>query len=215
VVRGKIISCFAAGTFSVCLLYSSISQALRGQSPAAEAAAVWQIKPAAIVASEDTEKFPEETTGEQLFPPDNSDDSPDQNSENSVSDGQFSRGGRHGKGGGRHRGRNKDIGPDNDNSTESYSPNGITQSEEKEEDSPLKESSESAIVQQQEEPSGDVPTLQQQEEPSGDVPTLQQFLSMLRCGGCHHNCILLSPRCMKGRSKAENAAIEYQQTYGS
>ena len=215
-MRGKIISCFAAGTFSVCLLYSSISQALRGQSPAAEAAAVWQIKPAAIVASEDTEKFPEETTGEQqLFPPENKNDSQDYNSENSVSDGQFSRGGRHGKGGGRHRGRNKDIGPDNDNSTESYSPNGITQSEEKEEDSTLKESSESAIVQQQEEPSGDVPTLQQQEEPSGDVPTLQQFLSMLRCGGCHHNCILLSPRCMKGRSKAENAAIEYQQTYGS
>ena len=175
---------------------------MRGQSPAAEAAAVWQIKPAAIVTSEDTEKFPEETTGEQLFPPENSDDSPDQNSENSVSDGQFSRGGRHGKGGGRHRGRNKDIDSDNDNSTESYSPNGITQSEEKEEDSALKESSESAIV-------------QQQEEPSGDVPTLQQFLSMLRCGGCHHNCILLSPRCMKGRSKAENAAIEYQQTYGS
>ena len=95
-----------------------------------------------------------------------------------------------------------DIAPDNDNNTESYSDYGNTQFEEEEEDSALKESSESAIV-------------QQQEEPSGDVPTLQQFLSMLRCGGCHHNCILLSPRCMKGRSKAENAAIEYQQTYGS
>jgi len=70
-------------------------------------------------------------------------------------------------------------------------------------------------LQQQEEPSEGVPALQQQEEPSGDVPTLQQFLSMLRCGGCHRNCILLSPRCMKGRSKAENATIEYQQTYGS
>ena len=108
-----------------------------------------------------------------------------------------------------------DIAPDNDNNTESYSDYGNTQFEEEEEDSALKESSESAIVQQQEEPSGDEPVLQQQEEPSGDVPTLQQFLSKLRCGGCQHNCILLSPRCMKGRSKAENAAIEYQQTYGS
>ncbi|SDM05480.1 hypothetical protein SAMN04487833_1576 [Sarcina sp. DSM 11001] len=215
-MRGKIISCFAAGTFSVCLLYSSISQALRGQSPAAEAAAVWQITPVAIVASEDTEKSPEETTGEQqLFPPENKNDSQDYNSENSVSDGQFSQGGRHGKGGGRRRRRNMDIAPDNNNNTESYSDYGNTQFEEEEEDSALKESSESAIVQQQEEPSGDEPVLQQQEEPSGDVPTLQQFLSKLRCGGCHHNCILLSPRCMKGRSKAENAAIEYQQTYGS
>ena len=50
---------------------------------------------------------------------------------------------------------------------------------------------------------------------SGDPPTLSAFLSTLRCGGCRHGCSLLNPRCMKGRSKAERAAVEYEQTYGS
>lgn len=50
---------------------------------------------------------------------------------------------------------------------------------------------------------------------SGDPPSLSQFLSALRCGGCGHNCSLLNPRCMRGRSKAEAAQAEYTQTYGS
>lgn len=49
---------------------------------------------------------------------------------------------------------------------------------------------------------------------SGDPPTLAQFLSTLRCGGCRHGCLLINPRCMKGRSKAQSATLEYQQTYG-
>ena len=244
-VRGKIISCFAVGTFSVCLLYSSISQALRGQSPAAQAAEAWQIAPAAIVANADTEEIQEEKTEEQQpFPQENNIYGQDSSNEETFPDVQPSRERRRGKGGGRHGRRNKDSAPDNNENTDSYFPNGNTQFEEEEEleeDSALKESPASAIAQQQEESSGDVPALQQQEElsddvtafqqqeepsegvpalqqqeePSGDVPTLQQFLSMLRCGGCHRNCILLAPRCMKGRSKAENATIEYQQTYGS
>ena len=231
-MRGKIISCFAAGTFSVCLLYSSISQALRGQSPAAQAAEAWQIAPAAIVANADTEEIQEEKTEEQQpFPQENNIYGQDSSNEETFPDVQPSRERRRGKGGGQHGRRNKDLAPDNNENTDSYFPNGNTQFEEEEEleeDSALKESPASAIAQQQEESSGDVPALQQQEEPSegvpalqqqeepsGDVPTLQQFLSMLRCGGCHRNCILLSPRCMKGRSKAENATIEYQQTYGS
>lgn len=58
-----------------------------------------------------------------------------------------------------------------------------------------------------------------QEEPEqqsgGDVPTLSEFLSMMICGGCRHNCSLVSPRCMKGRSKAESATEEYYAIYGA
>ena len=49
---------------------------------------------------------------------------------------------------------------------------------------------------------------------AGDPPSLSQFLSGLRCGGCRHNCCLLSPRCMKGRSKQQSATVQYTQTYG-
>ena len=57
--------------------------------------------------------------------------------------------------------------------------------------------------------------LPQQNESGGDVPTLSQFLSTLICGGCRHNCSLVSPRCMKGRAKAESATVEYYETYGA
>ena len=53
-----------------------------------------------------------------------------------------------------------------------------------------------------------------QQTASGDPPTLQQYLSLLRCSGCRHNCCLLSPRCMKGRTKQKNATAQYQTTYG-
>ena len=49
----------------------------------------------------------------------------------------------------------------------------------------------------------------------GDVPSLTEFLSTMICGGCRHNCSLVSPRCMKGRSKAESATVEYYETYGA
>ena len=55
----------------------------------------------------------------------------------------------------------------------------------------------------------------QQNESGGDVPSLTQFLSTLICGGCRHNCPLISPRCMKGRAKAESATVEYYETYGA
>ena len=56
--------------------------------------------------------------------------------------------------------------------------------------------------------------LPEQNETGGDVPTLSQFLSTLICGGCRHNCPLISPRCMKGRAKAESATVEYYEIYG-
>ena len=34
-------------------------------------------------------------------------------------------------------------------------------------------------------------------------------------GGCRHNCLLVNPRCMKGRAKAESATVEYYETYGA
>ena len=55
----------------------------------------------------------------------------------------------------------------------------------------------------------------QQNGSGGDVPSLTQFLSTLICGGCRHNCSLVSPRCMKGRAKAESATVEYYETYGA
>ena len=55
----------------------------------------------------------------------------------------------------------------------------------------------------------------QQNESGGDVPSLTAFLSNLICGGCRHNCSLVSPRCMKGRAKAESATVEYYETYGA
>lgn len=48
----------------------------------------------------------------------------------------------------------------------------------------------------------------------GEPPTLAQFLSLIRCGGCRHGCLLVSPRCMKGRSKAATATTRYYAQYG-
>ena len=57
--------------------------------------------------------------------------------------------------------------------------------------------------------------LPEQNESGGDIPTLSQFLSTMICGGCRHNCPLISPRCMKGRAKAESATVEYYEIYGA
>ena len=57
--------------------------------------------------------------------------------------------------------------------------------------------------------------LPEQDESGGDIPTLSQFLSTMICGGCWHNCPLISPRCMKGRAKAESATVEYYEIYGA
>ena len=53
------------------------------------------------------------------------------------------------------------------------------------------------------------------QESGGAVPTLSQFLSRLTCGGCRHRCLLVNPRCMKGRAKAESATVEYYEIYGA
>lgn len=54
-----------------------------------------------------------------------------------------------------------------------------------------------------------------EQQSGGDVPSLNEFLSAMICGGCRHNCSLVSPRCMKGRSKAQSATVEYYEIYGA
>lgn len=54
-----------------------------------------------------------------------------------------------------------------------------------------------------------------EQQSGGDAPSLTEFLSTMICGGCRHNCSLVNPRCMKGRSKAESATVEYYETYGA
>lgn len=200
-MRGKVISRFAAGTFSVCLIYSLVSQALNTESSAQEAVTAWLVTPAAVVEPEESEIDSKKTQEEQLFFPqeENNQDSSRGYPGSDSSEYQSFRGGKHGgKGGGRH-GRG---GYESSESTGNYSPDtwyGNASSAQKEEPSVSRSESDSTSV--------------QQETPSGDAPTLQQFLSMMRCSGCRHNCSLLSPRCMKGRSKAQNAVVQYQQTY--
>ncbi len=203
-MRGKVISRFAAGTFSVCMIYSLVSQALNTEGSAQETVTAWLNTPAAVVEPEETETVPKKTQEEQwFFPQDgNSQDSRRGYPGSDFSEYQSFRGGKHdGKGGRRHAG----WGNESSESTGSNSPDtwyGNAPSVQEEEPSVSRSQSDSTAV-------------QQQETPSGDAPTLQQFLSMMRCSGCRHNCSLLSPRCMKGRSKAQNAVIQYQQTYGS
>ena len=202
-MRGKVISRFAAGTFGICMIYSVVSQALSTESSEQEALNAWVAVPASVIEPEEIEAVPKKTQEEQWFFPQegsNQDNSRDDSGSDSA-DHQFFRGGkRGGKGGGRH-GR---WGEETSENTESYASgtwNGNAPSVQEEAPSVSRSQSGSTIV--------------QQETPSGDVPTLQQFLSMMRCSGCRHNCSLLSPRCMKGRSKAQNAIVQYQQTYGS
>ena len=54
----------------------------------------------------------------------------------------------------------------------------------------------------------------QENKAADNPPSLNEYLSAFRCGGCRHNCSLLNPRCMKGRTKKQNASIQYQETYG-
>ena len=119
-----------------------------------------------------------------------------------VSDSQrdgFSTGGRHSRQKGS-RGRG-DMGYTGSDPNSGYSRNYETASAEEDE-------KRAGTAQEQESVSAS------QQTASGDPPTLQQYLSLLRCSGCRHNCCLLSPRCMKGRTKQKNATVQYQTTYG-
>ena len=52
------------------------------------------------------------------------------------------------------------------------------------------------------------------DEYTGEKPSLEEFLKILRCSGCRHNCTLFSPRCMNGARKASQAQSQYYEIYG-
>lgn len=62
--------------------------------------------------------------------------------------------------------------------------------------------------------SGDSTAIAGTDTAGSSPPTLAEYLSALRCSGCRHNCLLVNPRCMRGRSKAAAATNEYNQLYG-
>jgi len=51
-------------------------------------------------------------------------------------------------------------------------------------------------------------------EPQEPEMTLADFLGSMNCSGCGKHCSLLSPRCGKGESQAEQATYEYNEIYG-
>lgn len=95
-MRGKVISRFAAGTFSVCLIYSLVIQALNTESSAQEVVTAWLVTPVADVEPEETEAVTKKTQEEQWFFPQegNSQDSNWGYPGSDYSDSQFFRGGR-------------------------------------------------------------------------------------------------------------------------
>ena len=57
--------------------------------------------------------------------------------------------------------------------------------------------------------------IEDEDEYQEEKPSLADYLSGLRCSGCRHNCSLLSPRCMNGARKANQAESQYYQIYGA
>ena len=79
---------------------------------------------------------------------------------------------------------------------------------------PAEETTEDVYYDAYEDTYEDETQITQQDEEAVGKPTLSQFLSVMICGGCHRRCLLISPGCMRGQMKAENATEEYYDTYG-
>ena len=195
-MRGKVIYRIACGTCAVCITYSLVSQALKGYDPVQAAAAEWAVTPAPVVSKTAATPVPDPnaiTIPSAYYGGKNGYSNGTQGSGSASSGRNSGRGGKGGKGRGRGNAEN-----DNTDYMQGYHESEgerivtITVTGDNQEDG----------------------TSVQQENTSGDPPTLAQFLSAFRCGGCRHNCCLLNPRCMKGRSKMQNATVQYQQTYG-
>ena len=191
-MRGKVIYRIACGTCAVCITYSLASQALRGGDMTQAAAAEWAVTPVPVIEASPT---PAPTQAPFTFTvPEGYSERRSRKSRNTWGNGggdSFGYSARGGKGG--RGGWSSEV--DDTDYAQSF-----RQSEEEKKNTVSKQQEESASA--------------QQTETGGDPPTLAQFLSAFRCGGCRHNCCLLSPRCMKGRTKMQNATAQYQQTYG-
>ena len=203
-MRGKVIYRIACGTCSVCITYGLIMQAIQGEDVTRTAVAEWAVPPAAVAA----EAMPEPTTVPTAEPV--SIPFTEYGTENGQeygggrgrkNRGQWSeesggfggRGGRgkHGSGGYGDYGNDQEV-----NYAQSFGEQ--------------KQETESASAQEEQDTGSTV----QENRAANNPPSLNEFLSAFRCGGCRHNCSLLNPRCMKGRTKKQNATIQYQETYG-
>ena len=183
-MRGKVIYRIACGTCAVCITYSLISQAFRGGDAVQTAAAEWAVTPIPIMAAE-----PTPTPTESTYP--------------------FTYSERYsGRKNGKNRGQRGSSG--SASGMGGYSGRGVWGVDHSQVTQQNEEEEKKTAANQEQENS----TSTQQTQTSGDPPTLAQFLSAMRCGGCRHNCCLLSPRCMKGKTKMQNATVQYQQTYG-
>ena len=203
-MRGKVIYRIACGTCSVCITYGLIMQAIQGEDVTRTAVAEWAVPPAAVAA----EAMPEPTTVPTAEPV--SIPFAEYGTENGQeygggrgrkNRGQWSEesGGFGGRGGrGKHGSEGYgDYGNDQEvNYAQSFSEQ--------------KQETESASAQEEQDTGSTV----QENRAADNPPSLNEFLSAFRCGGCRHNCSLLNPRCMKGRTKKQNATIQYQETYG-
>ena len=77
-----------------------------------------------------------------------------------------------------------------------------------------KETETTAIEETSEEPEETV--INTEPEPSADPEvTLDDYLASLTCTGCGKRCLLISPKCGKGRTQAENATNDYYAIYQS
>ena len=203
-MRGKVIYRIACGTCSVCITYGLIMQAIQGEDVTRTAVAEWAVPPAAVAA----EAMPEPTTVPTAEPV--SIPFTEYGTENGQeygggrgrkNRGQWSEesGGFGGRGGrGKHGSEGYgDYGNDQEvNYAQSFSEQ--------------KQETESASTQEAQDTGSTI----QENRAADNPPSLNEFLSAFRCGGCRHNCSLLNPRCMKGRTKKQNATIQYQETYG-
>ena len=185
-MRDKIIRRLAAGTCGVCITYGLVAQVFQGQDVKKETIQSWTVPVAAVETQVPSPQAAPQPQTNNAYPNWYGDGY-------AQSDSRKGRGGGHGHRGDWYGGDSYDMAPYAD----SYS-----------------WSSEETQLRQNAGPGSDDSALSSPQTTSGDPPTLAQFLSTLRCGGCRHNCCLISPHCMKGRSKAQSATLQYQQTYG-
>lgn len=187
----KAIGRMAAGACSICLCYGLVVQAVQGQPSTVEPSTDTALVGQSLASAEEpptADRFSEENPSVE-------------EEQEPQFDYEVPR--RHGHGGRRHRWHE-------DGDSDSWTP--YHQEPDDKESSGTEENEDKKKKTEEQTDSSDS---EQNSSASGDPPTLNQFLSALRCGGCGHNCSLLNPRCMRGRSKAERAQTEYAQTYGS
>ena len=192
-MRGKVIYRIACGTCCVCMSYGIIAQSFEGPDTG-RAAAEWLATPAAIELKVEPTPAPDMSVSDlSRAASEEVENNTWQQSGGKRPWGNGQDGGRSGGKGGHSRGmeagaENTVIAPDSaaDEEEKKNLPSEDPQEDESEQDSGS----------------------------SGNPPTLAQYLSSLRCGGCRHNCCLISPRCMKGKSKMQAATAQYEETYG-